>query len=97
MSDNQTNSDCLFCPSPEKITEWWYEDDTCLVIDKPDGDPMVVLKRHTKNPTESEYEHINESVNQLFGSHERFVHMGHVPEHFHAHIENYEKHPRDAE
>lgn len=89
-------NDCLFCPKPKKITDWWYESSLCRVIDKPSGEPMVILNRHTTTPTDAEMLRMEEVVESLFGSHELAVHMGHVTDHWHAHIRNYEKSPDEA-
>jgi len=82
-----TETPCLFCPEPARITEWHYTDDTCLVIDKPSGDPMVVLRRHAVEPTDEELQHMHDVVRDVFGEHEFTVLMNHVTEHFHAHID----------
>lgn len=88
---------CKFCPKPEKKTKWFHEDSTCLIINKPSGEPMVVLKRHTTEPTQDEMEHMKEKVTKLCGNHDFRVLLAHVPNHWHAHIENYDHHPANAE
>lgn len=43
---------CRLC-SPEKVTPWYYEDSNVLVFDcdcQKCKVPMVVLKRHTREP-----------------------------------------------
>lgn len=87
---------CLFCPKPEKKTRWFHEDDTCLIINKPTGEPMAVLNRHTTEPTDEEMEHIREVVSSICGDHELQEIMAHVPNHFHLHIINYDRHPEEV-
>lgn len=84
---------CLFCPKPEKKTRWFHEDSVCLIINKPTGEPMVVLKRHTTEPTDEEMEHMENVVSAICGDHDLRVLLAHVPNHWHAHIENYDMHP----
>ncbi|AGM11444.1 hypothetical protein M199_gp222 [Halogranum tailed virus 1] len=84
---------CAFCPKPDKKTRWFHEDDTCLLINKPNGEPMVVLKRHTTEPTDEEREHIKEIVSAICGEHTLREIMAHVPNHYHVHVVEYEQHP----
>lgn len=84
------NPGCLFCPQPDKITEWHYEDDACRVIDKPSGEPMVVLNEHAEHPSANEMKHIETVLDELFVEYETQVLMNHVKEHWHAHILEYE-------
>lgn len=90
------SNDCLFCPKPEKRTEWYYEDEQVIVCEKPQGGPMLVLKRHTDSPTDTERAYVSGVLNVLFGEHEVTVLMAHVEEHWHCHITQYETHPRSG-
>lgn len=87
--------DCLFCPKPEQITNWWYEDSVCRVINTPGGSPMVIVNRHADSPTTGEKQHIDEVVHDLYGAHTLRVVMNHVTNHWHAHIRNYEQEPTE--
>lgn len=78
-------TDCDFCPI-EKKTEWYYEDDQIVICDTFGGTPMVVLRRHTTEPTDEEMDYIDEKVTDVFGEHERYVMMNVVTDHYHAHI-----------
>jgi len=85
--------ECLFCPTPEKLTSWYHEDDLCIVLDNITGGYLVILKRHTVSPTEEEIDHIDRVVSELFGDHEIFVSLAHVKYHWHGHIKDYEQTP----
>lgn len=88
-------SDCAFCPM-EKRTDWWYEDDDCIIANKPTGEPMAVLKEHTTDPTDEQLEHLHNCVEELCGGHSFQIIMDHVPNHFHAHIIEYDTHPEEV-
>lgn len=87
---------CAFCPKPERRTTWWHEDEVCLIINKPDGEPMVVLKEHTTTPSTDQMFHIRRVCKDLFGSYEFRKLMHHVPNHFHLHIVNYDHMPEES-
>jgi hypothetical protein len=87
------DDECLFCPKPEQLTTWYHEDDTCIVLDNITGGYLVVLKRHTTNPTDEEYELMSRVVTDLFGDHELFVSLAHVKHHWHGHIKEYDTVP----
>ena len=55
-------------------------------MEKLGGGPMVVLKRHTTEPTDEEVQHCHELAQEEFGDHSFTVHMGIVTSHWHAHI-----------
>ena len=55
-------------------------------MEKLGGGPMVVLKRHTTNPTEDELKHCKELASRHFDDPEFRVHMAIVEEHWHAHV-----------
>ena len=81
-----TSSDCLFCPTPEKKTHWYEETDKAILMEKFGGGPMVVLKRHTTDPTENELHHCKELASRHFDEPEFRVLMNHVENHWHAHL-----------
>ena len=81
-----TSSDCLFCPKPEKRTKWYEQTDEAILMEKLGGGPMVVLKRHTTDPTENELKHCKELASRHFDDPEFRVHMAIVEEHWHAHV-----------
>lgn len=84
---------CNFCPEPNKVTEWWYEDEVCRVMDNLSGKPMVVLNRHSVDLTENERNHIDEVVTDLYGVHNRYTLMNVITDHWHSHIREYEYEP----
>lgn len=90
------NQNCLFCPKPDKRTTWWHEDDVMLLINKPSGEPMVVLKAHGRGPTNDEQKHIRQIVADIVGNHEYRVIMDVVKNHHHQHIVNYERLPAEG-
>lgn len=57
---------------------------------------MVVLKRHTTEPTDKETAHIERLVSRICGDHELQEIMAHVPNHYHLHIINYDRHPEEV-
>jgi len=88
-----SEENCAFCPIPEQITKWWYEDDVCRVMNTPAGTPMVVLNTHSETLTEEERDHITTIVTDYYGAHNLYTMMNHVEEHWHAHIREYEYEP----
>lgn len=90
------NENCLFCPKPAKRTTWWHEDDVMLLINKPSGEPMVVLKEHGRLPTGEEQRHIRQTVADIVGNHEHQVLMAQVENHYHEHIVEYEHPPSET-
>lgn len=61
----------MSCPLCErgKVSHWYLEDDICWVADCITfGLPMIVLKRHTMDPTDQELNHLKSVVNNLFPS-----------------------------
>lgn len=95
-TDDRMHEDCLFCPKPDKQTKWWHEDEVCLLINKPSGEPMVVLKRHTTEPTATEMAYMKGVAQSVCGDHEMDVVLGHVKNHWHGHIRPYERHPSEV-
>jgi len=81
-------SGCELCKR-ERLTQWFHEDDICWVaICKTCGVPMIVLKRHTMEPTEEELRHLEEVVRRLFGDTARVRKTQRkIPDHLHWHIE----------
>jgi len=57
---------------------------------------MLVLKRHTTEPTEKEMTHMREVASDYCGAHDIQVILDHVPNHWHGHLINYETHPSEA-
>ena len=78
--------DCAFCPKPEKRTEWYEETDEAILMEKLGGGPMVVLKRHTTDPTKDELDHCKELASRHFENPEFRVLMAVVTDHWHAHV-----------
>lgn len=81
-----TSNNCLFCPKPEKKTKWYAETDTAILLEKLGGGPIVVLKRHTTEPTDEEIQHCHDLAQDEFGEHSFTVLMNHVRSHWHAHV-----------
>lgn len=72
----------------EKITNWFYEDDICaFLICKTCRIPMMVLKRHTMNPTEKEINHIQDMKDRLFPDYKWRKNQRKIPDHLHWHLE----------
>lgn len=82
----------MLCEMEHK-TVWYYQDEDVVVCEKPQGGKMIVLKRHTDEPTEAEHAYMKGVLNSLFGEHETKIMMNHVEDHFHAHITDYERVP----
>lgn len=81
-----SNTDCAFCPKPEKRTKWYEETENAILMEKLGGGPMVVLKRHTTEPTSEELEHCKELASRYFDDPEFRVLMNVVTEHWHGHV-----------
>lgn len=80
------SNECAFCPV-EKKTEWHDETDRAILMEKLGGGPMVVLKRHTDNPTVEEVEHCRELAETYFNEEVQLkVLMNVVRNHWHAHV-----------
>jgi hypothetical protein len=86
-----SDSDCELCEAA-RITEWFFEDDTCWVASCEVCDvPMVVWKQHGNEPPESEVEHMLSQLglvaDQRLGAGEWSFDrvMRQIPDHFHAH------------
>ena len=91
MTSPGTVPDCELCEAA-RITEWFYEDDTCWVADCEICDvPMVVWKSHGSEPPESEVVHMLARLGSVADdrlgvdgwSFDRV--MRQIPGHFHAH------------
>lgn len=77
--------DCELCRA-EKLTEWKYEDDVvfvCRCVSHPDK-WLIVLKRHTSQPTQEEMEYMRKIAERFFPS-KQFRGPKSIPEHFHLH------------
>lgn len=58
---------CRLCFEGEIISKFYYEDDKVIVVDcSTHSVPMVVLKRHTAEPTEEELSYMREVGERLF-------------------------------
>lgn len=81
---------CELCVA-ERITPWFFEDDTCWIALCEQCDvPMVVWKRHDPNPPEQIrvvlHKRLREVVDQHFGFDPWFdTNMRTVPTHYHVH------------
>jgi hypothetical protein len=84
-------SECELCEAA-RITEWFYEDETCWVADcEVCLVPMVVWKQHGKDPPDSVVDHMlaelgrvaDERLGAGVWSFDRV--MRQIPDHFHAH------------
>ena len=82
---------CELCEAA-KLTDWYFEDDTCWVADCEVCDtPMVVWRVHGTDPDEATVdfmlERLGEAADARFGtggwSYDR--QMRQIPDHFHAH------------
>jgi hypothetical protein len=82
---------CDLCEAA-RITPWHHEDDVCWVADCEICDvPMVVWKRHGREPSPEEREHmlgrLHEVASARFGADGYQIDgvMRQIPDHFHAH------------
>ena len=82
---------CPLCEA-ERLTKWYFEDDTCWVADCTVCDtPMVVWKQHGTDPSEDELEHmlgrLGAAATERFGEDGWYFdrEMRQIPNHFHAH------------
>lgn len=82
----QSQDECAFCPRPAMKTHWYEETDTAILMNNFAGRPMVVLKRHTTEPTDKEREHCMELAETYFVEPSFRVMMNVVTDHWHAHI-----------
>jgi len=79
------NSECPLCKA-EKITKWLCEDEVCWVAyckSHPDK-VIIVLKRHTPQPTPEEAEHIQQVAEKFFPN-KKWRYPKSLPQHFHLH------------
>lgn len=79
--------DCDLCRA-EHITEWIYEDKICWVAycSFHRDTPMVVLRRHSPQPTEAEMEHIRKVKEKLFPDRRFRGYMKNNKVHWHDHL-----------
>jgi hypothetical protein len=91
MTAPETVRECDLCEAA-RITEWFYEDDTCWVAECEICEvPMVVWKFHGNAPPEADVEHmlarLGSVADERLGvdgwSFDRV--MRQIPDHFHAH------------
>jgi hypothetical protein len=84
-------TECELCEAA-RITEWFYEDETCWVADcEVCLVPMVVWKQHGKDPPDVVVDHMlaelgrvaDERLGAGVWSFDRV--MRQIPDHFHAH------------
>lgn len=81
---------CELCRA-QKITEWYFEDETCWIADCEICEtPIVVWQWHGAAPPQAEQDYMLEQLSKIaterFG--ERFLidgQMRQIPDHFHAH------------
>ena len=82
---------CELCEAA-KLTDWYFEDDTCWVADCEGCDtPMVVGREHGTDPSDETeaymLDRLADAANSRFGeggwSFDRV--MRQIPDHFHAH------------
>jgi hypothetical protein len=85
------SAECELCEAA-RITEWFYEDETCWVADcEVCLVPMVVWKQHGKEPPAGDVDHMltqlgrvaDERLGAGVWSFDRV--MRQIPDHFHAH------------
>ena len=78
---------CPLCLA-EKVTPWYFENDTMWVADCDSCDePMFVLKRHSHLPAEQELELMVTKAREMFGEEPPFDFVRRrIPDHFHFHV-----------
>jgi hypothetical protein len=75
---------CRLCQG-EIITKLHYEDDKVIVVDcSTHLKPMIVLKRHTSNPTEEEGHYMRSVMERLFPG-MKLRGPASIRDHFHLH------------
>jgi len=76
---------CRLCFKHEIVTKLYYEDDRVIVVDcSTHRVPMIVLKRHTPQPTQEELQYMYSVAERLWpGMKWRFP--GSIKDHFHLH------------
>ena len=82
---------CRLCEKdglPRKDQKIHYEDEICIIVDclTHPTKKLIILKRHTLNPTEKELNHLNWVADNLYlGRKWRDSSIGSIPDHFHLH------------
>jgi hypothetical protein len=85
-----SEASCELCQAA-RVTEWFYEDDTCWIADcEICFVPMVVWRRHAKTPPPEVLSHMHErlalvAAEQLTVGHYVDDNMRKIPDHYHAH------------
>lgn len=85
---------CELCKLVEDISKeidksYYYQDDLIVIKDcRTCGIPMIVIKRHDKDPTPEELERAELVMKKLFGEKARFrgIGMRSIRQHYHEHI-----------
>jgi len=83
-----SESECPLCRlcQGEVITKFYYEDEVCIVVDcKVHKVPIIVLKRHSPQPTPEEDKHMRDVAERLFPR-KKFRYGGRsIKDHYHMH------------
>ena len=83
-------ADCDLCEAA-RITPWYHEDEICWIAEcEICAVPMVVLRRHGKEPSAADLDHMLDQLariaaQQLTVEHYVDDNMRNIPDHFHAH------------
>ncbi len=83
-------ADCDLCEAA-RITPWYHEDDICWIAEcEICAVPMVVWRRHGKEPSAADLEHMLDQLGRIAAEQltvEHYVddNMRNIPDHFHAH------------
>ena len=78
--------DCELCKL-EKLTKWYYEDKSFVIIDcKTCHVPMVVLRRHGDHPTATELKKIFSVVRRKFPNRKWDFTNRKIHDHWHFHL-----------
>jgi hypothetical protein len=81
---------CDLCEAA-RITPWFYEDDLCWIAEcEICAVPMVVWKRHDRDPSAEVRTQLHERLATVVAEHFDFEHyvdenMRNIPDHYHAH------------
>ncbi|HYV60808.1 MAG TPA: hypothetical protein VFA62_12125 [Acidimicrobiia bacterium] len=81
---------CDLCEAA-RITPWYHEDEICWIAEcEICAVPMVVWRKHGKDPTAADLEHMLDhlgrvAAEQLTVEHYVDDNMRNIPDHFHAH------------
>lgn len=81
---------CMLCEM-DKRTEWYAETEEFVIAEKLSGGPFIVSKTHETQLSDEKKEAAHRLVSTLYDDYEFEVIMQHSPNHWHAHLRNYQE------